>query len=345
MGKLFIMINTILNNEKMYLINFIYSAGQALSQLICPIFLTYALNKCCSHGSLLILGAIILHIIPISMMILPDKIKVELRVRTPTKLLEERNNPNESRFSDISQISFEFNEIKYPSDLFEQNWKNPSDFGSQDDSKEETVIEIGPPSVGDDFMQNLDNNRVMNEDGVEIMQIIVEEEEPPMEEPQHIKSAEEIYEEINKIHEQKQQEIKDQQTANRFKFFKNSIVKKLQKLQTLFYKQFFNPLRRSFALFKFYPTVVLKSCDVFSYLLFITLILPNLYLINFSHKINVIFLIAFMASCWILYVIINLRFHKQLKEKQNYWHIVGILAKFFGYLCKFIPLLLSIFYF
>ncbi len=328
------MINTILNNDKMYLINFIYSAGQGFSQLIFPLFLTYALNKCCSHGVILILGALILHIIPISMMILPQTVKLELRAKSPARLLDDKTNQPESRFSDISQISFEFNEIKYPSDLFENSWKSPSDFNSEGDSREDTRIEIGPPTVGDDFMQNLDNARVMNEDGVEIMQIIIEEDEPVEELPKPIRTAEEIFVEINKIHEEKQLEFRGQQSTNCLISTKKFFSKRSMKLQTIFYKQFFNPLRRSFTLFKFYPSVVLKSVDTFSYLLFITLILPNLYLTNFSNKINVIFLIAFMAVCWIFYAVINLMFHKHLKEKQNYWHIVGILGKFFGYLCK-----------
>lgn len=336
MGKLFIMIKTILNSDKMHLVNFVYSAGQALSQLSCPLLLNFVLNKICTHGALLIMGALILHIIPISMLIVRDKIKIELRVKVPNAMDENAVAiTNESRYSDISQISFEFKEIKYPSDLFEMdaNWKNPCDFNSDEDE----TSEGGGATVHDDFMQVFDSSRVMNAEGVEIMQIIVEENEEEFEYQSSSSSSNQIndiYDEINKIHDQKQQEQKTYKNLRRIIFLKNYGISKFQKFKTTLYKQIFNPMRRSIKLFKFFPSIILKSVDIFSYLLFITLILPNLALINFNDKSNVIVLISVMAAFWLLYAVLNLRFYKRLKEKQHYWHILGILGKFFGYLCK-----------
>ena len=176
--------------------------------------------------------------------------------------------------------------------------------------------------------------------GVEIMQIIVEEEEEDQKDNKKIAEnndyIESIYEEINRKYEEQQQ--KRQNKPNHLKYFHRSIQVRYQSISTRIFREVLNPLKRSLKIFKFYPSIILKSCDIFSYLLFITLILPNLALIqyHFDNASQVIYFIGLMAICWMAYALFVLKFNKRLKQNCiHYLHIVGILGKFFGYLCEY----------
>lgn len=344
MGKLFVLINGILNNDRLHMINFIYSFGQALTQFLFPFLLQLVTRWICFNCSLILIGAMILHIIPITMLVMKDKILIKLRQKKLGNTADVVSVNDESRYSDISAISFDFGaDIKYPSDLFDMDskWKNPSSFDR---------AAFDPK--GDNFLQELESHRIMNSEGVEILQTILEtEEEPEIKFEQIIigdneltdDAIESIYEEINRKHEQhKQQRVKK---PSRCYLISSSIAIKYRRLSTSAYRQIFNPLRRSLKIFKFYPSVILKSCDIFSYLLFITVILPNLalkqYQLEDSDKI--IYLITLMGLCWIIYALLVLRHHSLLKQSFiQYFHIVGLLGKFFGYLCAFICRLLNL---
>ncbi|CAO1417498.1 unnamed protein product [Diamesa hyperborea] len=335
MGKLFVMINSILNNDRLHLINFIYSFGQALTQLLFPFLINYVFGAFCLNCSLLLTGALILHIIPITMLVMKNTIAIQLQRNKDRQRQKQLDELKESRYSDISTIAFDFYgdiNIKYPSDVFDMEnvkWKNPNHCG---DSDSENGSE---KSNGDNFLQTLDESRIMNSEGVEIMQIILEEEE----EDQNKKIAENndyiesIYEEINRKYEEQQQ--KRQNKPNHLKFIHRSIQVRYQSISTRIFREILNPLNRSLKIFKFYPSIILKSCDIFSYLLFITLILPNLALIqyHFNDASQVIYFIGLMAICWMAYALFVLKFNKRLKQNCiHYLHIVGILGKFFGYL-------------
>jgi hypothetical protein len=329
-GKLFILMNRILNNYQMELINFIYSIGQATAQIICPFVVFFLSKYFCLNSLLILIGALMLHILPLTMAIAKDGILI----RMPTSKLSHKNSSEESRYSDVSAISFDFcSDIKYPSDAFdmENKWKNPNSFK---DSK-------GSSAKGDNFLEELDSHRIMNSEGVEILQTILEDdEEMEIKFPDTVTvednelsddAIESIYEEINRKHG-KQEELK----TNSCIFMKTFLFDKYQRMSTAIYRQIFNPFRRSLKMVKFYPSVILKSCDVFSYLLFITLILPNVALKQYGlqDQRKIIYLIMLMGFTWIVYAVLVLKFHNRLKQNGiQYIHIVGILGKFFGYLC------------
>lgn len=345
MGKLFVLINGILNNDRLHMINFIYSFGQALTQFLFPFLIELLTRWICFNCTLLVIGAVMFHIIPITLMIVKDKISIQLRHRKRTNKSPIIVNPHEeSRYSDTSAISFDFGaEIKYPSDVFDMDnqWKNPNSF-SDDDKDEEKA---------DNFLEDLDSNRIMNSEGVEILQTIQEaDEEIEIKFPELITIAdneltdgaiESIYEEINRKHELKKLKKRKPSQCNLLKSF---VADKILKTTTCICRHIVNPLRRSFKIFKFYPSVILKSCDIFSYLLFITLILPNLALKQYSFEDRglVVYLITLMGFCWIVYALLVLRFHSRLKQNCiHYFHIVGLLGKFFGYLCEYVKHLRS----
>ena len=165
MGKLFVMINSILNNDRLHLINFIYSFGQALTQFLFPFLINYVFGAFCLNCSLLLTGALILHIIPITMLVMKNTIAIQLQRNKDRQRQKQLDELKESRYSDISTIAFDFYgdiNIKYPSDVFDMEnvkWKNPNHFGDSDSENG------SDKSNGDNFLQTLDESRIMNSEG------------------------------------------------------------------------------------------------------------------------------------------------------------------------------------
>ena len=354
LGKMFVIINGILRNERLHLINFIYSFGTGTTQFIFPFVTHYVMMWICHNCSILILGALLSHIIPIVLILIPSDEKEEISMKLGSNMVEMREKfPNnlkkveESRYSDISTASYDFypEMIKYPSDVLDMDdnihWKNPSNFNETNSSSK------SDNNNDDHFLEILDSNRVMNSDGVEILETITEEENDDEESkfPEEIiigemkqdataNAIDSIYEEVNKKYEENQR-----QNGNNHKYIvlKRFVSHKYENAFTVFYRQVINPLSRSLKIFQFYPAVILKSIDIFSYLLFVTFILPNQAMsqYRFVERENVIYLITLMGLCWIIYSIGVLKFHKSLKQNFiHYFHLVGLLAKFFGYLCE-----------
>lgn len=263
-----------------------------------------------------------------------------------------RSRKKESRYRSDTSVSIIKDEVDskskknssfdfYPSDVLLSmdtvDWKNPSAYNNHNNIDDEDEV-IKSFNNDDHFLEILDSHRVLNSDGVEILETIAEidEEEiklgrgsvaeeiaiPRALNTENIKSA------INK-----RGNLRDEVDDSIFKEF----LQPFTSAYAIVRRQIVDPLRRSLRIFKFYPSVILKSVDVFSYLLFITYILPNQAIkqLRFKEQENVIYLITLMGLCWILYSVIVLRFHKALKQNFiHYFHLIGLLAKIFGYLCR-----------
>lgn len=345
LGKIFVIINDILRNERLYLINFIYSFGAGITQLMYP-FMTYLIMECvCYNCSILIIGSLIFHIIPITILISSQKGSSEAATNSKP-IVNTLRKIEESRYGDISSASYDFypEMIKYPSDVLDMDglqWKNPSNFMKNGSNKEGC-------SNDDHFLEILDSQRIINSEGVEILETITEEEETKFPEEQEVRKVTDEAEhfnttdkEIDLIYEEVNKKFKDNPRRKRngvYGMFTRFIIQKYENGFTVVYRQIINPLNRSLKNFQFYPAVILKSIDIFSYLLFVTFILPNQAMNQylFVERENCIYLITLMGLCWIIYSIIVLRFHRVLKQNCiHYFHFFGLLAKFFGYLCKY----------
>lgn len=374
MGKIFVIINGILNNERLYLINFIYSFAQGVTQFLLPFLIHINIRWFyfdCS--SMLLISALTLHICILTLLVVKKSDGVELlkfnieKLKTiPFDLPKAENDDDdevgrrgngrsrkkESRYRSDTSVSIIKDEVDskskknssfdfYPSDVLLSmdtvDWKNPSAYNNHNNIDDEDEV-IKSFNNDDHFLEILDSHRVLNSDGVEILETIAEidEEEiklgrgsvaeeiaiPRALNTENIKSA------INK-----RGNLRDEVDDSIFKEF----LQPFTSAYAIVRRQIVDPLRRSLRIFKFYPSVILKSVDVFSYLLFITYILPNQAIkqLRFKEQENVIYLITLMGLCWILYSVIVLRFHKALKQNFiHYFHLIGLLAKIFGYLCR-----------
>lgn len=333
---MFVIINGILNNERLYLINFIFSFAQGVAQFLLPVIIHMVVRNFCHDCAVLILiGALTLHITVITLLVVKhadEKSAIDLLKNNREKLknfpidLTEGSGINEShagrekKSNKIQSSSFNFYPDTHPSDVLldDVKWKNPRNFASD--------TEAECDESDDHFLEILDSHRVLNSDGVEILETIAE-----------------IDEEEARLDASDQINQKNEATNNKAHALDNSIschenlVRTCKDSITMIQQQMVNPLRRSMKIFKFYSCVILKSVDVFSYLLFVTLILPNQALrqLRFEEIENVIYLITLMGFCWMVYSFAILKFHKLLKHNFiHYFHLLGLLAKFFGYLCK-----------
>ena len=107
MGKLFLMLTTMLRKDQLHLTNFIYSFGQASTQFLVPFLVNYFFAEQCLNCSVLLVGALLLHIIPITLIIMDGRVP-----KLKPKITLKHEAANESRYSDISAISFDFYDIK-----------------------------------------------------------------------------------------------------------------------------------------------------------------------------------------------------------------------------------------
>lgn len=355
---MFVIINGILNNERLHLINFIYSFGAGVTQFFFPFMIHFFIQSCCFNCSMIIMGALILHIIPITMIVLRrDDSSIHLngddgdvKKKFPIDLMR-KSDESRSRYADIaSAAAYDFYpDIKYPSDVLDMDldlddvkWNNNPHNAKDGKSRGEN------DASDDHFLEILDSHRVMNSDGVEILETIAEEnddEEIKFPSGLNIEELNEddenenvggdkidsIYEEINRKHEMQRQHNK---LCN---FIRRFLSHKYQNLFTIICRQVINPLKRSFVIFRFYPAVILKSIDIFSYLLYIIYVMPNQALkqYRFEERENIVYLITLMGFCWMAYSIAVLKLHKSLRQNCiHYFHLIGLLAKFFGYLCE-----------
>lgn len=326
---MFVIINGILNNERLYLINFIYSFAQGVAQFSLPVMMHIIVRYSCNDCNVLtLIGAFTLHIAVIILLIVRGNEKssaIDLLKSNGTKnfIIENEANVIEShergsggKSNKIPSYDF-YPDINSPGVLDDVKWKNPRNF--LNDTK------LGCDDENDDhFLEILDSHRVLNSDGVEILETIAEIDE----EEANKLTTDDISEQIDS---------KNENGNHNSISYHERVLRTCKDSISVLRKQIFNPLRRSFKIFKFYPSVILKSVDVFSYLLFVTLILPNQVLrqLRFENVENVIYLITLMGFCWMLYSIAVLKFHKVLKQNFiHYFHLSGLLAKFFGYLCK-----------
>lgn len=347
MGKLFVFMNGMLNSDKLFLINFIYSLGQALAQTTFPLLLQWLRKYICHNCALMIIGALMFNTVPITMMIFETKISIRLKTKNETPRVvvkDEVDKEEESRIGEPFEAVYEDDydesefclDIKYPSDVFymESNWKNPNCSDDDDNCKI------------DNFLEDLESHRIINAEGVEILQTILEGDEDDVDITSSNSHRNRIGVDVNTgdevietHYEQIQHDNASQKNrGNHFRIVYSALTSKFKNVSNKCRQQVYRPLKRSMKICKFYPSVMLKACDIFSYLLFITLILPNLALkqFNFEDEGNVVYLIILMGFSWASYAFLVLVYHNLLKQSfMHYFHIIGLLGKFFGYLCKY----------
>lgn len=161
----------------------------------------------------------------------------------------------------------------------------------------------------------------INPNGVEIMEIIPEEDE----------NTSNMLSSSITIHSNSQNSIDDQVLSR----LNETSFQKIQQFYKYFTDKFLdiiiiklvNPLKRAVVVPAFYPSMFLQSADVFSYVMCMT-VLPSVAIDQHQLKIAEIpFLFSLLAFPWMCFALMTPRFGNTLIKKKIKWHFMGCTSK------------------
>ncbi|XP_058821001.1 uncharacterized protein LOC131683175 [Topomyia yanbarensis] len=327
-SKMWKVLAKIFNAKKeMFVIKFLHSFGQAMA----PLFLLVLFH--CPwdnyvYGALLVLfGGILLHLIPITMLIANEKNYLKLDQDSFMKITEKGN---ESFYNDVAKIYTDAELNASPigdgesEPMAVMSWKNPATY-----STEENLPDI-PVDLECDYDEDMISRegKYFNADGVEILEIIIEEDEDNID----------AYEVATENTPGVKHHDKDQWVI--FRHFFRSLTNIYQNIQL---RQHVNTkIAKSvrFAVFelKFYSCLLLKSTDLCVFVLFLTL-LPRFMSYHYYYRgkprqmllMSFVIILSAWATCSLLLLWCEIKFRKQ----QDKLLIFSILFKTFGYFCVY----------
>ncbi|KAL9692433.1 hypothetical protein quinque_015742 [Culex quinquefasciatus] len=329
-SKMWKVLAKIFNAKKeMFVIKFLHSFGQSVTPLV-----LLALFHCpwtdYIYGALLVLfGGLLLNLIPVTILIENEKNFLKL---DQDSCIKHTAKGKESFYADVAKSysavavveSEQPNSPAMPESAM--SWKNPAKC-----SRDEYVpVTFGCEDDFDDDGVDRDG-KYFNADGVEILEMIVEEDEENMAE----------YEAAG---EQQPPGSKTGSGEKDHWFILNRLCTGLAKYyHSIRMRQNFNgrllkSLRFALRDLKFYSCLLLKSTDLCVFLLFLTL-LPRFMQFHYQFRGNprrmvllaVVIISASWAMCAMLLLWCDLKFRKQ----QDKLLIFSILFKVFGYFCVY----------
>ncbi|XP_053681758.1 uncharacterized protein LOC128732515 [Sabethes cyaneus] len=327
-SKVWKLLAKIFNAKKeMFVIKFLHSFGQSMTLLF--LLVTFHCPwKDYIFGALLILfGGVLLNIIPMTILIVSEKKYLKFDQDSMIQITEKGN---ESFYNDVSKsyVNSDANEQQ----VIEQDtvqmpmtsWKNPATYSRQEEPEE-------PINIEDDFDEEIlsREGKFFNPDGVEILEIIMEEDEENMAAYEAATANTVLAYKLNE---------KDQWTfVHQFIESITGLYRSLH-IREHFNTKIVNSIRYAFTDMKFYSCLLLKSTDLCIFVLFLTL-LPRFmsYHYYYRGKPRQMLLMSFViissawASCSLLLLWCDIKFRKQ----QDKLLIFSILFKTFGYFCVY----------
>lgn len=312
--------------KEMFVIKFLHSFGQSIT----PLFLL-ALFHCpwtdYIYGALLILfGGLLLNLIPVTILIENEKNFLKL---DQDSCIKHTTKGKESFYADVAKT---YNSVAPAEPLPEptpdqpmMSWKNPANCNRED----YVPVTLGEDEFDEDVVDR--DGKYFNADGVEILEMIVEEDEENIA----------AYEAAEAIGEQPPGKVSGQKDHW---FILNRICTALTKyyhsirMRQNINSRLFKSLRFALRDLKFYSCLLLKSTDLCVFLLFLTL-LPRFMHFHYQFRGNprrmmllaLVIISASWAICAMLLLWCDLKFRKQ----QDKLLIFSILFKVFGYFCVY----------
>ncbi|XP_055602406.1 uncharacterized protein LOC129751121 [Uranotaenia lowii] len=326
-SKMWKVLAKIFNAKKeMFVIKFLHSFGQSVT----PMFLLatfYCPWREYFHGALLLLlGGVLLNLIPITILIENEKNFLKLDQDSFVKITEKGN---ESFYNDVAK-NYSNVDVFEPTptvrDLPERvpmmRWKNPSNF-CRDEPEPQVQI-----ALEDDFDDDLlaRDGKCYNSEGVEILEMIIEEDDEnmaayeaatipvaPVKEPDKEKWLSLVLTHMDKLYH----------GINLRQHFNRHLVKSFP---------------QAFREIKFYSCLLLKSIDLCVFILFLT-ILPKFMSHHYSHRGKprqmLLLSLVIISSAWAIGSILLLWCDIKFRKQQDKLLIFSILFKAFGYFCVY----------
>lgn len=288
--------------ENLYWINAVYSTGQSLCQFIFPYTLNTFIKAYGCQSAVILMGSIVLNALPLCLVITQPN-------STDENDSYKNSDSTYQRYSDMpgyftnSEMKMEnvvLHERNTDETLTKQLWQNP---GRQFD---------------------LIDGKMINSFGVEIMDIIEEESEGELDNCS-----------ISSILVQRCELITIPKTG-RFELMKQWILSRTRHILTdIFYQHIIHHVQRAFRATNFAPLVFLKSSDIYSYVLCVT-VLPHIATTQYNLDSNEIpFLLSSLAFPWVVVAVSTPFQGKSFKENQKQIFVLSGLLKIVGLLCEY----------
>ncbi|XP_055522851.1 uncharacterized protein LOC129717023 isoform X2 [Wyeomyia smithii] len=326
-SKMWKLLAKIFNAKKeMFVIKFLHSFGQSVTLLFLLVTFHYPWTDYILGALLILFGGVLLNIIPITILIVNEKNYLKL---DQDSMVQRTEKGNESFYNDVSKsyVSSDEQQAVEPEALQipMMSWKNPANY-----SRPEEEIQM-PINLEDDLDEDMLNRegKYFNSEGVEILEIIIEEDEENIA-AYEAATANSVF--ARKLNEKDQWTLFHQLVESITTFYRG-----------LYLKQHFNTkivtsVRFAFTEMKFYSCLLLKSTDLCIFILFLTL-LPRFmsYHYYYRGKPRQMLLMSFViissawAGCSLLLLWCDIKFRKQ----QDKLLIFSVLFKTFGYFCVY----------
>ncbi len=291
--------------ENLYWINAVYSTGQSLCQFIFPYTFNTFINAYGCQSAVILMGSVMLNALPLCLII------TQVNYDSP----RERNRKTEAVADRYSDMPGYFANFDLEIDV------QGNDEVVHDKTSDETLTKQFWQNPGKqlDFI----DGKMINSFGVEIMDIIEEESEEEMDDHS-----------ISSILVQRCELITIPQTG-RFEILKHWILFRFRHLTDIFYQHVIHHVQRAFSANNFLPLVLLKSSDIYSYVLCVT-VLPHIAATQYGLDSNeTSFLISSLAFPWVIVAVSTPFQGKSFKENQKQIFVLSGLLKIVGLFCEY----------
>lgn len=298
MAKVWHTLHRIYRFENLHWINAVYSTGQSLCQFIFPYTFNAFVNAYGCRSAIILMGSVILNALPLCLIITQTNSKhnstVDLRKNSETP--SDRYNDTPGYFENLEMEIENVPEAKSTDETIHRPvWQNP---GKQFDYID---------------------GKMINSFGVEIMDIIEEENEDDLDNRS-----------ISSILVQERCELITLPKSGRFEKMKHWILNRSRHLTDVFYQHVIHHVERAFRTSNFLPLILLKSSDIYSYVLCVT-VLPAIAIGQYGLDSNETpFLISSLAFPWVVVAVSTPYQGKAFKENQKQIFVLSGLLKIVG---------------
>lgn len=248
------------------------------------------------------MGSIVLNALPLCLLISQsnDGFAEENNFKRNSDATSDRYNDMPGFFANLEiEIENEVKEKRTDESMTRQLWQNPG-------GKQLDIID----------------GKMINSFGVEIMDIIEEESEEDIDNHS-----------INSVLVQ-QCEIITIPKNGRIEKIKRWLLFQYHRLTDIFYQRVIHHVNRAFRTNNFLPLVLLKSADIYTYVLCVT-VLPHIAISQYSLDSNEIpFLISSLAFPWLVVAVSTPFQGKSFNENQKQVFVLSGLLKIVGLFCK-----------
>ncbi|XP_058063710.1 uncharacterized protein LOC131213644 isoform X2 [Anopheles bellator] len=336
--------------KEMFVIHFLYSCGQAASVLLLVLVLQLPWEGYVYGSLLMLLSGIVLHLFPIVLLIEGEKNRLKLDLDSMVNLTEKGN---EQFYAHVTRAANADVEVHYAASNEPQanqarslsvSWKNPANFTYPSVQADKTAAQLNcDEHEHEEHVQLFTREgKCFNHDGVEILEMIVEEDECVL----RAYNDDTGCESISLMHgPDKSDGAVSAPLTGKWSLFARQLVDAT-----------IRPLYRSFDLrhsvnrrlilsvrctlldIRCYSCVLLRATDTCLFVLFLA-ILPRFTAYHYQQRTKsrqmTILSVVVIPTSWFLCSLLLLWCDIRFRKQQDRLLIFGILFKAFGYFCGY----------